>query len=39
MSLRPPFEIGLWNAWILMVLSSLTTMLPTLKRIVDRKLP
>jgi len=33
----PRFEIGLWNAWILMVLSPLTTMLPNLiNREVDR---
>ena len=30
MSLRPPFELGLWNAWIIIGLSFLTTIVPSL---------
>jgi len=30
MSLIPAFQIGLWNAWILIALNVLTTMLPSL---------
>jgi len=39
MSLIPEFELGLWNAWIITVLNSIITVIPSLinKEVVKKK--